>query len=409
MDILTATMLGKLLRISLFAFSFGIGGCAGAHGDGASANDNSLEVTELGAAPGPLSAAELGAVPDRARLRATNPELDEAAFEIKWQAAKKDAFSFFRAFDAAYHADLASVPPSRVPGGETLCVGDAHPENFGFMKLPSGTRFAINDLDDAGYCPAAFDAARFFAAVTLAYGNDALTKRALERYVDTVKDASRATGIDSDLAPSWKKKREKGLTKYTKDGAFVLGDATDLSSPTPADRAATVSAIAGDPRLGNVTVKDVADYARTTGGSSGLRRIWVLVDSPSARTILELKELASPGVTWGRHTRTLDPSTRFDTLKRAFWNDADPADVFGVSLLGTHFMLRDRLLRDAPNLDELDASELAKVLDVEASQLALLHTSAWATVKKAPMRTWLQGTSQTLATRWKEAWNAASH
>ncbi|WP_394843850.1 DUF2252 domain-containing protein [Pendulispora brunnea] len=389
----------------MFTLFLGAGGCAGAHGDGASGSDNSLEVTS--ADPGPLTAAELGAVPDRLRLRATNPELDDAAFELKWQAAKKDAFSFFRSFDAGYHADLAGVPASRVPGAETLCVGDAHPENFGFMKLPSGTRFAINDFDDAGYCPAAFDAARFFAALTLAYGNEALTQRALERYVDSLKDASKARSIDSDLEPSWKKKREKGLAKYTKDGAFVLGDATDLSAPDPAERAATLSAIAADARLGNVTVKDIADYARTTGGSSGLRRIWVLVDSSSARSILELKELASPGVTWGRHTRTLEPSVRFETLKRTFWKDADPGDVFDVSLLGTHFMLRDRLLRDAPDLAELDSDDLAEVLDVEASQLALLHASAFADVKKGPLRTWLLGTARTLATRWKDAWNAA--
>ncbi|WP_394842063.1 DUF2252 domain-containing protein [Pendulispora brunnea] len=392
-----------LLALALNAIS--TIGCAGSSVEEASSGDDSLRAAAGEA--GPITASELGGSLDRAHLRATNPDLDDTAFQLKWAAAKKDALSFFRSFDAAYHADLAGVPVARVPGKETLCAGDAHQENFGFMKLPSGTRFAVNDFDDAGYCPAAFDAARFFAAISLGYGDDALTKQVLERYVDTLKDASKAKTIDSDLAPSWKKKHEKGLSKYTKNGAFVLDDETKLSAPDSADRAAVVAAVSSDSRLGGATVRDVADYERVNGGSGGLRRIWVLADVSSTRTILELKELTSPGVTWGRHTRTLEPSARFDTLKRTFWGDADPGDVFTVSLLGETFMLRDRLVRDAPDLGDLSAGDRSKVLEVEASQLAILHTSAFSEVKKDALRTWLSGTAQTLATRWKKAWSAA--
>jgi len=397
----------SVLHVSLFALVVGAAGCSGARDAGMPSGDESLKTASD--APGPLLPSELTGTLDREHLRATNPGIDDASFAVKWDAAQADALTFFRSFDAAYHADLADVPASRSPGGETLCAGDAHPENFGFMKLPSGTLFAINDFDDGGYCPAAFDAARFFTAVTLAYGDDDLTTQVLERYVDTLKDSSKAVTIDSSLAPDWKKNREKHLDKVTKDDAFVLGDSsgTDLSSPSADDRAAISSLVTSDARLSGAVVRDVADYDRGGGGSGGLRRSWVLVDQGDTRTILELKELADAGVTWGRHTQTLEPGERADTLKNAFWGDPDPNDMFDVDLFGKRFVVRDRLLRDAPDLGDLSSGDLAKVLEAEASELALLHTSSFSDVKKDDIRAWMSGTTATLAARWNDAWQAA--
>jgi len=357
--------------------------------------------------PPAIAPGELTGALDRAALRATNPDIDDAAFDAKWSAAIADPFAFFRAFAAAYHADLAALDASRVPGGEALCVGDAHPENFGWMRIGDDDVFAVNDFDDAGYCPVAFDAVRYFVALSLAEDDDGLTQSAIERYVDTVKDGSRAVTIDHGLAPSWSKVRSKGLSNATDGDAFILGDATGLAAVTPEERDTLAAFVAGDARLDGAVVRDAAAFTKTDGGSAGLLRYWLLADPSGDATILELKAVVKPGVEWGRHTRTLSFEQRFATLKKAFWGKSAKKDTFGVDLFGRQFMLRDRLIRQSTKLGDLDDATLAQVVGVEASQLALAHAGALTSIKKDPLRAWLIGTTSTLASRWKTAWQVA--
>ena len=63
----------------------------------------------------------------RSALRATNPALDDPAFNLKWKAALASPLLFIRSFPAGYHSSLKGAPPP--PGAEALCVGDAHPAN----------------------------------------------------------------------------------------------------------------------------------------------------------------------------------------------------------------------------------------------------------------------------------------
>ncbi|MBS2023755.1 MAG: DUF2252 family protein [Deltaproteobacteria bacterium] len=338
----------------------------------------------------------------RAALRATNPAIGDAAFNAKWKAALESPLLFIRSFPAGYHASLKGVTPPL--GAEGLCVGDAHPANFGFLLLGGKTRFGYNDLDDSGDCPVAWDALRYFIALKLATGDDGLVKDIVERYVDVVKDASRASGVPKNLEPDWGKVAKKGLDEASK-GDKIVG--AEVTAATAGERSAIVAALKGDARTKNLTVLDVAAIARESGGSGGLARFWVLAQAGQARTLLELKEATRPGVEWGRHTKSLSAGQRLGTLKAAFWGAEYPNDWYGLTIGKTNFLVRDRLQKKSLDVIELGKKDQKDVLQAQASELARIHRAAWSSVKKDDLRAFLLDYGDALGKTWKDAYAAA--
>lgn len=338
---------------------------------------------------------------DRDFIRSTNAYLDDRTFEEKWSASLESRAMFMRAYPGAYHRDLSRLPETRIPGREGLCFGDPHPENFGFLRIEGTSRFGYNDLDDAGYCPVILDAARYFAVLRLMFDDKDLRADVLETYVDTLKDASRATTISDALLPDWDDELSSKLAKYT-SGDRIVRDA-DHEDASPRDRAAIEAAFdaAEAPLFRGRTLLDVVRVLRGSGGSGGLSRFWLLAQSGTKRTILEVKGSVTPGTELGRHARTLDPETRLDTLQRAFWERS--AGESYVTLGGKRFLVRDRFARASVQLSKLGKRDLENVLRAEASLLALLHADALAGVKKDDVRAWLDATSKTLASRWSQA------
>src|SRR5262249_59112239 len=96
----------------------------------------------------------------------------------------------FRVYHAAYHKDFAvnlrTEARAKIPAARGLCVGDAHPDNFGFLKFDTTMLYAFNDLDDSGHCPVALDALRYITAVRLFFDKD-LAETAAKRYVKVLK------------------------------------------------------------------------------------------------------------------------------------------------------------------------------------------------------------------------------
>jgi uncharacterized protein (DUF2252 family) len=341
---------------------------------------------------------------DRAAIRATQRHLDDAAFVAKWDASRESAVLFMRSYPAAYHADLAQVSAKKLLGEEGLCFGDAHPDNFGFVRIGGRTQFVFNDLDDAGYCPIALDAARYFAVLRLYFDDGGLTKRVLGQYADTVEDAGRARAIDDDRLPDWSKVATKELAEHVRSGKLVL--AGEVSAATTAERSAIEATVRGDARLGVARVLDVAAVARTAGGSGGLRRYWVLAERGGAETILELKEAAAPGVEAGRHAKTLGMDERLATLKDALWSTSAADDYVYAQVLGARFLVRDRLAKKSVKLDELGHDAREDVLRAQASVMARLHAPRWKGVDKDELRRWLDDSSKVLAERWARARDA---
>lgn len=354
-------------------------------------------------APAPLREAELGPPLDLSLLRTTS-SLSSASFDRKMAAARGDAVLFVRSHPAAFHRDLAQVPPSRIPGVEGLCLGDAHPDNFGFIRLGDVARFVYNDLDDSGFCPIGVDAVRYFTILRLMFPDPGLLRDVLERYVDVVKDPSRAVQVPADLAPDWDAVRDKGLRRHTSGDRIVLGGGGDPLTPvSPAQRAAVLGALRAEPRLRSFEILDVAALQREHGGSGGLRRYWLLAQRGGQRTLLELKEAEVPGVEAGRRTRNLSMEERLPLLTRAFWGVQPEDDYLYLQVEGTRFLVRDRLGKKSVDLDRLSPRELRGLLLAQASLIARIHGPLWEGVKKDDLRAWLAGTSEVLAARWRRA------
>jgi hypothetical protein len=393
-----APLRGRALRALALVASLAAAAC-GAGGDDAASSEDAVVAKSAA-----LEDRDFRGSLDRGFIRATQQNLGDDVFAAKWDASRESGVIFMRSYPGAYHADLASVDPKRILGEEGVCLGDAHPDNFGFLHLDGRTTFAFNDLDDSGICSIGVDAARYFAVLRLYFDDAELTREILEQYVDTVKNAKRAVTIDEDLLPSWDKVESKGLAEATAGNSFLLEG--DVGAPSAADRAAVLALARADARLSGFTIDDVASVGRTAGGSGGLRRFWLLASDGTRRTILEMKEAATPGVELGRASHTLSSTERLDTLKRELWSTPSPGDYFYVSLAGARFLVRDRLAKKSVKLLELSKKDLRNVLRTQASVMARVHGAHWAGVDKDRLRKWLSGTSETLADRWQGTYDA---
>jgi hypothetical protein len=389
-------------RLLVIAGVLALAACAGADDESAEQSD-AVSSKDGGA----LRGGDFNGDLDRPFLHSASPTLTDDEFALKYKASiEAGAFMFFRSYPGAYHKDLARVKPSRLIMNEGLCFGDPHPENFGFLRISGATRFGYNDLDDSGYCPVALDALRYFSSLRqlLDGQSDAAASFdvILEQYVDTVKDLSRAKSVPASLEPDWKKENEKLVSKATGDTDRLLLD-DDVVAPTAAERAAVTAVVPS-------TVLDVARVLRDAGGSGGLARFHVLVDrAPSPRTVVELKELVTPGVEQGLHQRTLSASERLPVLKSAFWSTTSTDDNVAVTVQGTRFLMRDRAAKSRIDIKGLDKKTREKVLLAQASEMARVHSATWGDIDKDRIRRWLEDGSKTVAERWQDTWHAGAH
>src|SRR5262249_28766545 len=142
--------------------------------------------------------------------------------------------------------------------------------------------------------------------------------------------------------PAWDQVRADGLAKATAGDRIVLGG--EVQAATPDERAAVRALTAADARF-PLTVLDVVRDVVRDGGSAGMRRFWALTEDAGVRTILEIKELGVPGTKFARHSATLDGPDRFGVLQDFWWEATTAFDHFGVDLLGSRWLVRDRLTR----------------------------------------------------------------
>jgi hypothetical protein len=352
--------------------------------------------------PPALSSADFTETLDRATLRATAPELSDADFAVKWTAALDDAFSFYRSFPAAYYQDLGTIAASRVPGAETVCAGDPHPDNFGWLD-EGGVFFGLNDFDDSGDCPVAFDALRFLAGTELDFGSSKLTADALASYVASVTSGKPDTKVDSSLAPSFSKATKKTLAADVDGSSFVLSSDTKLSTLDDDTRAAALAWFAQEPRLAGATVLDLAAYDHASGGSAELPRVWLLLDRDGTQDILELKTEVEPGVEWGRHTHVVEGATRMSVLEGVYWPTTPADDSFLVTFGGSTWLARSRLARIDTGIDSLKSKDQKNELLAAASQLGVAHAAAWKGVSSKNLTAWLSASADVVAARWKAA------
>lgn len=364
--------------------------------------DGATDGSPSAALPPSIQPGDFSHALDKPYIRSFQTWIGDPGFDIKWATMMMAPIDFLGGADSAFHADLASRSMA-LPGGEAQCHGDAKFDNFGWTRVATTSVFSDNDFDDAGLCPVAADALHYLLATDLVFADPALDEVALQAYVDAVARGA-ATAIDPTTEPVWDDVRVTGLGKVTSHSKLIVGGA--IQAATTAEVNAVIALVASDTRF-PTTVLDVARDVTTTGGSAGLRRLWVLIeDSQHPRTVIELKELSKPGTEFGPHAATFDGDDRFDVLKAFWWAAPAPDDHFTVHLLNGRFVARDRFARVNPKPSKLTAPQITNMIQAEASLMALKHRGAWQGVTSDQLKPWLRESAATVVARWRGAYIA---
>jgi uncharacterized protein (DUF2252 family) len=339
----------------------------------------------------------------KADLRRSKPQLSQEAFDANFKAAQRSKMMFMRSYPGAMWADFSRLPKGRVPGKVGIAFGDAHPGNFGFIRLNGETRFVFNDLDDSGRGPVALDANRYFSILRLMVKDKELVRRVLDQYVATIKDPSKAVALDHSLSPDWKLVDEHDIEKVSDGHVFDTRKRPDLTRlAAGATRSEIESVVKSAKALSGYKVLDIASVARVYGGSGGLKRYLLLLERESGeRRLWELKAAATPGINnEAGVNHQLSMGERLSVLKPAFWGSEVKRDFFYATVEGERYLMRDRTDMQSLDVTKLAGKAQENVLLAEVSYMASVHAASWEGVDKPEIRNWLWKSSKTVAKRW---------
>jgi len=332
-------------------------------------------------------------------FRATSAALSRGDFDAKWKTALKgSSFRFLRAFPHAWHLDLADVHESKIPGGEVFCLGDPHPENFGFVTFEGGPAFVFDDLDDSGPGRAAIDAARYFASLRFLRLDEAEEAALRRLYAAVTMDRDHPRRFPSHLQPDISTASREELLEWTDGSAFRL--APGKLEPVPDwRRDALFSALEREESLAGFRVEAVARRIRRKGGSAGLARYLVLGREPTGEVdLLELKELPAAATSWGQ--RLHEPDDRLERAVQVLWRGRRPRHHRAVRVGRIDFLLRSRLGRAEVDVFERSAEQRNAILRAQVSILASAHRGAYSSGEADGLDRWLEGTAQVIHRRY---------
>ena len=230
-------------------------------------------------------------------FRKLSPTLTRGEFDAKFQRALEAPANLVRSYAGVFWRLSRKSPPRKQLGGVGPAFGDAHHENFAFVRVGTKTIYAVSDFDDGGRAPVSEDAAHYFTELRLKFGKK-VVRRAIEQYAAAVADPAAEVAIDPSLEPDWADTTKKDLERTIKGKKFRYAQNPDLRPARRADLGDIQAAVAADPRLSKLQIHDVAEMIRTQGGSAGLARYWLLVEPAGGgpRRTIELKEMGRPGV-----------------------------------------------------------------------------------------------------------------
>lgn len=336
--------------------------------------------------------------------RTLSPTLTRAEFDAKFQRGLEAPANLVRSYAGVFWRMSKKSPPKRPLGGIGKVFGDAHHENFGFVRLGNRTIYAVTDFDDAGEGQVSEDAAHYFTELRLQFGKK-LARKVIEQYAAAVADPSAEVAIDPSLAPSWADTTRKDLARTIKGKRFRYGQNPDLRPARKAERADIEAAVAADPQLSRLQIHDVAEMIRTQGGSAGLARYWVLVEPAGggARRTIEIKQLGTPGVAESGVPQEANAETRLTTLKQALWRTRAQRDWYPIDVGGVPYLVRDRHGVEKVNLDQLGAKGRLAVFRAQASYMASVHRTSWGKATAREIEDYLDERSRDMAAAYEGA------
>lgn len=322
------------------------------------------------------------------RLQALLPNLTPAQISAKIEACPS-AFFFYRSFVPLRFRLLKELPDFEKTYTPLLgkdqagwAFGDVHPENFGYLLKENGKpHFTMNDYDDNAHAPLVVDILSFLGASRAAEPSfDA--KKLLAAYKSGLKGEDR-------VLPQWLKDLEAKAEKngrapqgkyYDKDSKrLVRSDVT--REVTANERKAVEEALTR--AYGKETpfeFQDAVFFIRPQGGSGGLNRYEVLLKVPAEagtdkkHVVVEMKELARPGLSEFQVGPSLTPQVRMETALE-YSQGSHSSRYYDVQVLdGRPMLLRPRWDGNSGvSLEDIPAAQRQSVLDYEAYTLGKLH------------------------------------
>lgn len=315
-------------------------------------------------------------LPGKSQIRALYPDISPEDFKAKL-AGVTNSFFFLRTFVPLYYKLMKDFPaPEFEAVGldkiSALCVGDAHPENFGVLLSDAGAPiFTVNDIDDGGPCPAVMDMLRFLVAVHLYDPNQNL----------------------SDLVDSYQSSLNGNQVQFSNVVAQMLMDAKGKLGPSgkiqagpKIERRKGMDDVEDSERKAiqevvtqvygvNARVLDAVTLKKASGGSGGMLRFRTLVALKTGLIqLIEFKEIQQPGIFPVATAPLGDPAVRLTSLIAMEQGD-NASKLYSVNFLqGRQMLLRPRRIGNlGVQLDDIKSSDLPNVFSDEISVLGRIH------------------------------------
>lgn len=247
-----------------------------------------------------------------------------------------------------------------------VVAGDAHILNFGDLKLKDQIRFGLVDLDDAGRGLFFFDYLRLNIANRAGFVRVA-DQELLSAYMKGLKKEKieKPDHIDDALDMSEKefdKRQQKYWDKNTSDGKFKyeklgLRPMSEMSAEMKANWKEIK--IHFEKEFPNREILDVAFKIKTTGGSQGMVRFWVLTEKNGDVAVFEFKEMSEPAVS--EISKQLTHENRIQEIRDIYWKGDQSKKFQVVKTKAKTFWMRPRYknslsakLPDGSDMEERD-------------------------------------------------------
>tara|TARA_R110000868_G_scaffold42681_5_gene144048 strand:- start:5726 stop:6826 length:1101 start_codon:yes stop_codon:yes gene_type:complete len=326
------------------------------------------------------------------QLQKTYSFLSKEDFDLKLKSSLDRPLMFFRSFTNTYYAD--TKVPSQIP--LALCLGDAHPENFGFLLFKDTTQYVFNDLDEAGACPIALDALRYFTSLRMMGLSQREVAAYTRYYIKRLTKLGSSPSLPYSLIENLDKKRKKNLKKYTEENLFKTHE--DLSELSALEKKELLEVLR--PMFNQLKILDLVSLKKESGGSAGLIRYWILIeDETKLQDILELKPRVKPATAYSTEE---DAEYSVVQLAKDIWGEL-PLHFGEIELGGQKYQVRSRT-KDDINLEKLNPREFDLVLKLQIWLMAKHHQPELESVPELASR-WLDYNADLIFKRYNQAYS----